>query len=77
MVFQRLVKNILAVAPHPEVFSIEFKPDWYNVRLAITGYCGNPSQTLRFQILSFSFRENRQAPPDPVSLRVTEYIDYP
>jgi hypothetical protein len=26
---------------------------------------------LRFQILSFSFRENRQAPPDPVSLRVT------
>jgi hypothetical protein len=32
---------------------------------------------LRFQILSFSFRENRQAPPDPVSLRVTEYIDYP
>jgi hypothetical protein len=32
---------------------------------------------LRFQILSFSFGENRQAPPDPVYLRVTEYIDYP
>jgi hypothetical protein len=32
---------------------------------------------LRLQILSFSFRENRQAPPDPVSLWVTEYIDYP
>jgi len=42
MVFQRPVENILAMTSHPEVFAIEFEPDGYDVRLALTRYGGYP-----------------------------------
>jgi len=75
MVFQRPVENLLAVASDPEEFSIEFKPDWDNVRLTFAGYGCYPSQALRFQVLSFRFREHTLHFHIACPVGVSGYID--